>query len=190
MERPFRSVAPRRPRWNARRCRWTMRIVCLHWARSTRSVDKVEKSLSQCVAPWNPARARLVTSIPDDSLTARCHSGARWASLQCGILAGLSTGMGHQRSRCSRPRDHACPLRSESDHRRSNYDAPLCAKSDRTQCSKIRAYSITSSASASSFGGMSRPSAFAVLRLTASWKRVGCRTGRSAGLSPLRMRPA
>jgi hypothetical protein len=60
MERPFRSVAPRRPRWNARRCRWTMRIVCLHWTRSTRSVDKVEKSLSQCVAPWNsPGRREI-----------------------------------------------------------------------------------------------------------------------------------
>src|SRR5215475_2946715 len=63
MERPFRSVAPRRPRWNTRRCRWTMQIVCLHWARSTRSVDKVEKSLSQCVAPWNPARAPRTSGI-------------------------------------------------------------------------------------------------------------------------------
>ena len=44
-ERPFRSVAPRRPRWNERQCRWTMRIVCLHWARSSRSVDNVQKIL-------------------------------------------------------------------------------------------------------------------------------------------------
>src|SRR5262245_38657259 len=43
MERPFRSVAPQRPRWNTRRCRWTMRIVCPHWARSSRYVDNVEK---------------------------------------------------------------------------------------------------------------------------------------------------
>ena len=65
VERPFRSVAPRRPRWNTRRCRWTMRIVCLHWVRSSRSVDNVEKFLSQSVAPWNPARApRLVTGHP------------------------------------------------------------------------------------------------------------------------------
>jgi len=50
MERPFRSVAPRRPRWNTRQCRWTMRIVCPHWARSSRSVDNAEKFLSVCCA--------------------------------------------------------------------------------------------------------------------------------------------
>jgi len=51
MERPFRSVAPRRPRWNTRRCRWTMRIVCPHCARSSRYVDNVEKFLSQGCSP-------------------------------------------------------------------------------------------------------------------------------------------
>src|SRR6516225_3862895 len=50
MERPVRSVGPRRPRWNTRRCRWTMRIVCPHWERSSRYVDNVEKFLSQGVA--------------------------------------------------------------------------------------------------------------------------------------------
>jgi hypothetical protein len=51
-------------------------------------------------------------------------------------------------------------------------------------------HSITSSASASSFAGISRPSAFAVLKLITSSNLVGCTTGRSAGFSPLRMRPA
>src|SRR5215475_6747360 len=50
-------------------------------------------------------------------------------------------------------------------------------------------YSITSSARASSVGGISRPSAFAVLRLITNWNLVGCTTGISAGLVPLRMRP-
>src|SRR5262249_3499360 len=50
-------------------------------------------------------------------------------------------------------------------------------------------HSITSSARASSEGGTVRPSALAVLRLTASSNVVGCSTGRSAGLAPLRMRP-
>src|SRR5215468_1044157 len=49
-------------------------------------------------------------------------------------------------------------------------------------------YSITSSARASSVGGASRPSAFAVLRLMTSSYFVGACTGRSAGFSPLRMR--
>src|SRR5215831_2263618 len=50
-------------------------------------------------------------------------------------------------------------------------------------------HSITSSARASSIGGTSMPSALAVLTLRASSNFVGCSTGRSAGFSPLRMRP-
>ena len=51
-----------------------------------------------------------------------------------------------------------------------------------------QAYSITSSASESRVGGTVRPSARAVLRLITSSNLVDCRTGRSAGLMPLRMR--
>ena len=59
------------------------------------------------------------------------------------------------------------------------------------QCNKRRAgvliYSMTSSARASSVGGISRPSALAVLRLITSSNLVGCSTGRSAGLAPFRI---
>ena len=44
--------------------------------------------------------------------------------------------------------------------------------------------SITLSASAISFGGISSPSAFAVLRLITSWNFVGCSIGKSPGLAP------
>ncbi len=50
-------------------------------------------------------------------------------------------------------------------------------------------HSITSSATASSVGGTSRPSAFAVLRLMTSSNLADCTTGKSTGLAPLRMRP-
>jgi hypothetical protein len=50
-----------------------------------------------------------------------------------------------------------------------------------------RTYSITSSARPSSVGGISRPSALAVLRLITSSKWVGCSTGRSAGRAPFRI---
>src|SRR5262245_48085507 len=53
-----------------------------------------------------------------------------------------------------------------------------------------RTHSITSSARASSVGGTSIPSALAVLRLMIRSNLVGCTTGRSLGLSPLRTRPA
>src|SRR5262249_49584287 len=49
-------------------------------------------------------------------------------------------------------------------------------------------HSITSSARAGTVVGISRPSAFAVLRLTTNSYFVGACTGKSAGFSPLRMR--
>jgi len=54
----------------------------------------------------------------------------------------------------------------------------------------LAAYSITSSARNRNASGMVSPSAFAVLRLTTSSNRVGCRIGRSPGFSPFRIRPA
>src|SRR3954464_4161748 len=51
-----------------------------------------------------------------------------------------------------------------------------------------RTHSITSSARASRVGGTVRPSALAVLRLITSSNLVGCWTGKSAGLSPFKMR--
>lgn len=50
-------------------------------------------------------------------------------------------------------------------------------------------YWMMSSARASTEGGMVSPSAFAVLRLMASSNFVDWTTGRSAGFSPLRIRP-
>src|SRR5712691_5408914 len=50
-------------------------------------------------------------------------------------------------------------------------------------------HSITSSASASSVGGISTPNAFAVARLMTSSNLVPSSTGRSPGFSPLRIRP-
>src|SRR5262249_45593475 len=50
-------------------------------------------------------------------------------------------------------------------------------------------HSITSSARPSSGSGTVSPSALAVFRLMISANFVSCWTGRSAGLSPLRMRP-
>ena len=49
-------------------------------------------------------------------------------------------------------------------------------------------HSSTSSARASSVGGTSMPSDFAVLRLITNSNLVGCMTGRSPGLAPLRIR--
>jgi hypothetical protein len=50
--------------------------------------------------------------------------------------------------------------------------------------SKTYLYSITSSAMASTPGGIVRPSVLAVLRLMTNSNLVGCWTGRSEGLAP------
>src|SRR6478735_816625 len=50
-----------------------------------------------------------------------------------------------------------------------------------------RTHSITSSARASSVGGISRPSALAVLRLMTNSNVVGNWTGRSAGFAPFKI---
>jgi hypothetical protein len=55
--------------------------------------------------------------------------------------------------------------------------------------SKIRAYSGTSSARASTLGGIVRPSVLAVLRLITSSNLLGSITGRSASVAPLSTRP-
>src|SRR5262245_12348204 len=72
------------------------------------------------------------------------------------------------------------------------HEPPLSARSCREQMQqmtwRLRAYSITSSARASIDGGISRPSALAVLRLITNSYLVGACTGRSAGFSPLRTR--
>ena len=58
------------------------------------------------------------------------------------------------------------------------------------QRNKSPSYSMTSSAIASSVGGSSRRSVLAVLILITISNLVGICTGKSAGFSPLRIRPA
>ena len=77
----------------------------------------------------------------------------------------------------------------ESGHSINQLGCPLCATSGRTQCSRQRDYSITSSANNCIELGTPMPGALAVLRLMTNWNFVDCTTGRSAGFSPLRIRP-
>jgi hypothetical protein len=62
------------------------------------------------------------------------------------------------------------------------------ARKRHMQCSKIAAYSITSSARTKNVSEIARPIVLAVFTLTMSSNFVGCSMGRSAGLAPLRMR--
>ena len=71
---------------------------------------------------------------------------------------------------------------------RARCERPCCCAADERN-ELPPPHSITSSASASSLSGTVSPSALAVLRLMIKSSLVGCRTGRSAGLAPLRIRP-
>src|SRR5262245_37296047 len=71
----------------------------------------------------------------------------------------------------------------ESGHVQCNSACPLWANSGHCL------YSISSSARPDRGSGMERPNALAVLRLMYSSTFVACWTGRSVGLSPLRIRP-
>jgi hypothetical protein len=66
-------------------------------------------------------------------------------------------------------------------------ELPLCARTGCEQSQQRGSYSITASARAMSIGGTSRPSALALRRLMINSKCVGCSTGRSEGLLPLRI---
>src|SRR5262249_24021833 len=70
---------------------------------------------------------------------------------------------------------------------RPRREGPRCRRAANERDKRAAPHSITSSASASSFGGISRPSALAVLRLMTKSNLVGCTTGKSLGLAPLRI---
>src|SRR5262245_40823776 len=111
-----------------------------------------------------------------------------WSSLFCVTAifdADVSVGSDAVIRRC--PRNVRFAPRSG---RRADIDGrQVRARKRHMRCSNQHRYSITSSARASSVGGTSRPSAFAVLRFITRSNFVGCSTGRSMGLVPLRIFP-
>src|SRR5262249_46791697 len=72
---------------------------------------------------------------------------------------------------------------------RSRRERPACGRAAKKRDELAPSHSITSSARPSSVSGKVTPSALAVIMLMISSTFTACWTGRSAGLSPLRMRP-
>ena len=86
-------------------------------------------------------------------------------------------------------RSRVSPLTgAHPSHPRQAVEAVLAPAYDPERSCPSR-YSMTSSAIASRPGWMAMWSAFAVLRLITNSNLVGCNTGKSLGLVPLRMRP-
>ena len=80
-------------------------------------------------------------------------------------------------------------LSAKADIDRRDRHVRFVPKADSRTAAKNYAYSITSSARPSSGSGNVRPSALAVFRLITSSTFAACWIGRSAGFSPLRIRP-
>jgi hypothetical protein len=112
---------------------------------------------------------------------------------------GVERGQ-YPKEQIGNPAQTECPLGSKADTSQRNRHVRFTPESRHVRCnrgcrfwaisglmhrSKQHLYSITSSARVSMVGGTAKPIAFAVLRLMTSSKRVGCSTGRSAGLAPL-----
>src|SRR5262249_51829721 len=98
-------------------------------------------------------------------------------------IAFLGIGVGRNRSaREHADAPHLLLLRARRKRPRRSHTAE--------QRDEVAAFhSITSSARASSIGGISKPRRLAVLRLITNSNFVDWITGRSVGLAPLRMRP-
>ena len=151
------------------------------------------------LAPWEVPRGDPAAPRPNASDVAAQRRAARqrWLARQRARNAGTQTAE-------QEPADW-----SRATHKIAGSDlinvrfGPLCGlKSDisrgprsaiscREQMQQMKwrlfAYSITSLARASSIGGISRPSALAVVRLMMRSNLVGCSTGMSLGFTPRRI---
>src|SRR5262245_48662541 len=120
-----------------------------------------------------------IADIEDDvtafDITERLHVGAqRFREGSAGLARENQKNTEDRHSRLLRPRRKR-PRSSRAAEQRDELAPPD--------------HSITSSARPSSGSGTVRPSALAVLRLMISSTFTTCWTGRSAGLSPFRIRP-
>src|SRR6266404_2522118 len=97
---------------------------------------------------------------------------------QVHVRLGSKTGKAHREHMFS-----ALPPRTDIE--RPVRHVRFVPRRDSCAAANQHLYSITSSARASSAGGMMTPSAFAVFKLITRSNLVGCSTGRSAGFAPL-----
>src|SRR5262249_48679740 len=123
--------------------------------------------------------ARRTTGFVCQVLTEPVAALRQRADEHSGILARGT----HRRTRSQRT--EAVNLGCLSDSRRRSNKGSAAKQRDEG----ATFHSITSSASAMSLSGIVKPSVFAVVRLMANSNLVDCITGRSAGFSPLRIRP-
>ena len=102
--------------------------------------------------------------------------------LHCGISIRPLSALGHKQT--SHPAWTLSALPPKADFERHEWHVRFVPEADIGTV-----YSITSSAATSSLSGTVRPSILAVPALMTNSNLLDCTTGKSAGLTPLRMRP-
>jgi hypothetical protein len=90
--------------------------------------------------------------------------------------------------RCRLPCIHTCFDTPAGHDTRALQERPPDGRAAKQRDELAASHSSISSAATSNVCGIERPRALAVFRLTISSNLVGCRNGKSAGLSPLRNR--
>src|SRR5712691_5442544 len=134
-------------------------------------------------------------AIPSGCVTCRCCTGTvcQRRSTQWSTLVRVThlawEWQAWRTVKVIDPERAALLLRCRRRRRNDDGDRQQCRAAE-TDEEVARPHSITSSARARSDCGTVRPSALAVFKLMTSSNLVGCSTGRSAGLAPLRIFPA
>src|SRR5262249_27225939 len=152
-------------------------------------VTVIRPSRTRCVKETIPRHERAVLAFEEGQNAGCFHRySRRQLYANAGIAAAehglLGCGVYDPTEVVSRGVDHDGNLRQPSGAGLAPIDR---AAEQRDELAP--SHSITSSASCCNCRGTLRPRAFAVLRLITSSNLVGCSTGRSAGLSPLRILP-
>jgi hypothetical protein len=136
---------------------------------------------------WSVSKAWA--SQAGKSGTAAHHPTSSFVRVIMGVGFGAPAGLGarDEPSGADTSRDPCGdrPLSADFSH---SHDDDRAGSANDQEMPPV--HSMTSSAPASNVCGTVRPSSLAVLRLMTSSNVVGCWTGRSAGLAPLRILPA
>src|SRR6516165_4597029 len=155
-----------------------------HWPRSTaHGQDDIRRERDQ----FRRVFARVFDSACGPAIISPHVAAIDPAQLLQALLERLSLGLSY-RIVSGPAHDHANPPHPLRLLRACRERPRDCTTEKRDELTPL--HSITSSAMASSDGGTVRPNIRAVSALMTSSNFVACTTGKSAGFSPLRIRPA
>jgi hypothetical protein len=149
-------------------------------AQATRQLPDQSTTLRVDSSSTDDSRLRGALPVPDSCTAAKSHH-----SIGSSATASSKSGISRPSTLAPATASVQSPaqLSPESQARRSSFQLTRYKFLDHL------VLATTSSAAADMPSGTSRPSAFAVFKLITNSNLLDCMTGRSAGFSPLRIRP-